>query len=209
MSLLKRIEKGQPAQPGPGQPAQPPGAASKNVPAPAEPSRLAEMRMRRPTVTAATPARDAYMDLKQRVQNKLLSELDPSMDVTKTDEVRGAIEDLFDAVLAEENIILSRVERTRLFEAIVAEILGFGPLEPFIADETITEIMVNGRARSTSSAMARSSTPTRRSKAPTTSCASSIASSRRSAAVSTSPARTWMPACPTAAASMPSSRPCR
>jgi pilus assembly protein CpaF len=144
MSLLKRIEKGQPAQPGPGQPAQPPGAASKNVPAPAEPSRLAEMRMRRPTVTAATPARDAYMDLKQRVQNKLLSELDPSMDVTKTDEVRGAIEDLFDAVLAEENIILSRVERTRLFEAIVAEILGFGPLEPFIADETITEIMVNG-----------------------------------------------------------------
>jgi pilus assembly protein CpaF len=66
------------------------------------------------------------------------------MDVTKTDEVRASIEDLFDSVLAEENIILSRVERTRLFEAIVAEILGFGPIEPFIADETVTEIMVNG-----------------------------------------------------------------
>ena len=140
MSLLKRIEKGQPSQSS--QPAQP-GAAKGGPPAPSEPSKLAEMRMRRPAM-AASPARDAYLDLKSRVQSKLLSELDPSMDVTKTDEVRSQIEDLFDSVLAEENIILSRVERTRLFEAIVAEILGFGPLEPFIADETITEIMVNG-----------------------------------------------------------------
>jgi pilus assembly protein CpaF len=31
-----------------------------------------------------------------------------------------------------------------LFEQIVAEILGFGPIEPFLADETITEVMVNG-----------------------------------------------------------------
>jgi pilus assembly protein CpaF len=88
--------------------------------------------------------RDAYLDLKTRVQNKLLAEMDPSLDVTKTDEVRATIENLYDAVLAEENIILSRVERQRLFEQIVAEILGFGPIEPFLADETITEIMVNG-----------------------------------------------------------------
>jgi pilus assembly protein CpaF len=70
--------------------------------------------------------------------------MDPSMDVSKTDEVRATIEGLYDSVLAEENIILSRVERQRLFEQIVAEILGFGPIEPFLADETITEVMVNG-----------------------------------------------------------------
>jgi pilus assembly protein CpaF len=58
--------------------------------------------------------------------------------------VRHTIEEMFDATLAEENIILSRVERQRLFEQIAAEILGYGPLEPFLADETITEIMVNG-----------------------------------------------------------------
>ena len=144
MSLLKRIEKGGSQ---PSQPATPGGSAGgppkSGPPMPAESSRLAEMRMRRPTV-ATTPVRDAYLDLKTRVQTKLLAELDPSMDVTKTDEVRTSIEELFDSVLAEENIILSRVERTRLFEAIVAEILGFGPIEPFIADETVTEIMVNG-----------------------------------------------------------------
>ena len=145
MSLLKRIEKGQsPSTPQPSSPQPGAGAAPKSgAPAPAESSRLAEMRMRRPTI-AASPARDAYLELKTLVQTKLLAELDPSMDVTKTDEVRVSIEGLFDSVLAEENIILSRVERTRLFEAIVAEILGFGPIEPFIADDTITEIMVNG-----------------------------------------------------------------
>jgi pilus assembly protein CpaF len=101
------------------------------------------MRLKRAPVSSS-PTRDAYLDLKTRVQNKLLAEMDPSMDVSKTDEVRGTIESLYDSVLADENIILSRVERQRLFEQIVAEILGFGPIEPFLADETITEIMVNG-----------------------------------------------------------------
>jgi len=84
------------------------------------------------------------MDLKTRVQSKLISELDPSMDVTKTDEVRSNIEELFDSVLAEESYVLSRAERQRLFEQIVAEILGYGPLEPLLKDPTITEVMVNG-----------------------------------------------------------------
>jgi len=66
------------------------------------------------------------------------------MDVSRTDEVRQTIQDLFDQVLTQENIILSRPERERLFEGIVAEILGFGPLEPLLADENVSEIMVNG-----------------------------------------------------------------
>ena len=144
MSLLKRIEKSQqqsgqttPAAPSTGSGGRPPAAPSS------EPSKLEQMRLKRPPA-ATSPVRDAYLDLKTRVQNKLLAEMDPSLDVSKTDEVRSTIENLYDAVLAEENIILSRVERQRLFEQIVAEILGFGPIEPFLADETITEIMVNG-----------------------------------------------------------------
>ncbi|HSJ85641.1 MAG TPA: CpaF family protein [Anaerolineales bacterium] len=91
-----------------------------------------------------SPQAGSYFDLKTRVQNKLLSELDPSMDVTRTDEVRRTIQDLFEQILAEENIVLSRPERARLFEQIAAEILGFGPLQPLLEDDTITEIMVNG-----------------------------------------------------------------
>jgi pilus assembly protein CpaF len=104
------------------------------------------LRSRRPASQSIAQAgtRDAYFDLKTRVQNKLLGELDPSMDVNRTAEVRRTIEELFENILAEESIALSRAEKKRLFEAIVAEILGFGPLEPLLADEGITEIMVNG-----------------------------------------------------------------
>ncbi|MGA2112369.1 MAG: CpaF family protein [Anaerolineales bacterium] len=131
MSLLKRIEQGQTATP-----------QAEDL----SPSRLTELRAR---PTAAAPAsgregRDSYFDLKTRVQNKLLSQLDPSMDVSQTAEVRQTIEELFESILVEENTVLSRAEKRRLFEAIVAEILGFGPLEPLLADDTITEIMVNG-----------------------------------------------------------------
>jgi len=145
MSLLKRIEKSQQQQPGhTAPPATSAGAGGARPPATGgEQSKLAEMRLKR-APASASPVRDAYLDLKTRVQNKLLAEMDPSLDVTRTEEVRATIENLYDAVLAEENIILSRVERQRLFEQIVAEILGFGPIEPFLADETITEIMVNG-----------------------------------------------------------------
>ncbi len=132
MSLLKRIEQGQSQTP-----------QQEDLSA----SRLAELRSRRPasqSPAGQTGTRDAYFDLKTRVQNKLLGELDPSMDVNRTAEVRRTIEELFENILAEESIALSRAEKKRLFEAIVAEILGFGPLEPLLAEEGITEIMVNG-----------------------------------------------------------------
>jgi pilus assembly protein CpaF len=73
-----------------------------------------------------------------------LAEIDPSMDASKTDEVRRTIQDLFEQILTEENIVLSRPERARLFEQIAAEILGLGPLQSLLEDDTITEIMVNG-----------------------------------------------------------------
>jgi pilus assembly protein CpaF len=95
-------------------------------------------------VPITSPQPGSYFDLKTRVQNKLLAELDPSTDVTRTAEVRRTIQELFEQILTEENIVLSRPERARLFEQIAAEILGFGPLQPLLEDDSITEIMVNG-----------------------------------------------------------------
>ncbi|HSM70348.1 MAG TPA: CpaF family protein [Anaerolineales bacterium] len=137
MSLLKRIEQGK----GGG------GSSSQGDNPPAgdgEGSRLSSLQSRRVNAPITSPQAGSYFDLKTRVQNKLLSELDPSMDITRTEEVRRTIQDLFEQILAEENIVLSRPERARLFEQIAAEILGFGPLQPLLEDDTITEIMVNG-----------------------------------------------------------------
>ena len=135
MSLLKRIEKGQSGN-------TPGGSSSDNQGA--DGSRLSSLQARRVNAPITSPQAGSYFDLKTRVQNKLLSELDPSMDVTRTDEVRRTIQELFEQILTEENIVLSRPERARLFEQIAAEILGFGPLQPLLDDDTITEIMVNG-----------------------------------------------------------------
>ena len=123
MSLLKRIEQGQGGQP------------ANNTPAPAGPkpgggdqgasgggggdsSRLSSLQARRVNAPITTPQAGSYFDLKTRVQNKLLAEIDPSMDVSRTDEVRRTIQNLFEQILTEENIVLSRPERARLFEQI-------------------------------------------------------------------------------------------
>ena len=89
-------------------------------------------------------ARDAYKDLKNRVQNRLIAELDPAMDVSQTTEVRDTIREMYESILQEESIILGRRERDALFEQIVAEILGLGPLQPLLSEESVSEIMVNG-----------------------------------------------------------------
>ncbi|MDQ2691645.1 MAG: CpaF family protein [Chloroflexota bacterium] len=136
MSLLKRIEQGQ------GGNSSGSGQSSNNQGG--EGSRLSSLQARRVNAPITSPQAGSYFDLKTRVQNKLLSELDPSMDITRTDEVRRTIQDLFEQILAEENIVLSRPERARLFEQIAAEILGFGPLQPLLEDDSITEVMVNG-----------------------------------------------------------------
>jgi len=134
MSLLKRIEQNKSGS----TPAAPSQSASSDS------SRLSSLQARRVTAPPPSSQPGSYYDLKNRVQNRLIAELDPSIDVTKTDEVRRTIQELFEQILSEENIILSRPERARLFEQITAEILGFGPLQPLLEDETITEIMVNG-----------------------------------------------------------------
>ncbi|MBI4771406.1 MAG: Flp pilus assembly complex ATPase component TadA, partial [Chloroflexi bacterium] len=142
MSLLRRISEGQAtgqgAIPAPGSPAS--GALAEDQ------SRLAALRERRAVAqtSGGGSPRDTLTDLKSRVQNKLLSELDPSMDVSRTGEVRKTIEDLFETILAEENLPLSRTEKRRLLEQIMAEILGLGPLEALLNDDSLTEVMVNG-----------------------------------------------------------------
>jgi pilus assembly protein CpaF len=103
---------------------------------------------RRDVVTSQSLVRQqedsATLELKARVQGRLISELDPKLDLTNTMRVRRQVEEIFNSILDSESIVLSRAERQRMFEAICADILGFGPLEPLLQDENISEVMVNG-----------------------------------------------------------------
>lgn len=150
MSLLGRINKGGGSSGSGG------GGDDRNKPpqkpaAPAPPSNPTaddagrQAMMRRQAISGAQKkGQDSvHTDLKQRVQNRLLAEME-QIDVTRREELRNQIEELFTAILAEESMVLSRAERQRLFEAIAADIMGFGPIEQLLEDDTVTEIMVNG-----------------------------------------------------------------
>ena len=71
-------------------------------------------------------------------------DLDPKLDLSNQVEVRREIEEAFGRALDSEGLALTRAERTRMLEQITDEIIGLGPLEPLLRDESITEVMVNG-----------------------------------------------------------------
>lgn len=131
MSLLKRIEKTTQPQPTPPPP----------TTVPTTPSATHEELRRR---QAPPPPHDVYADLKARLQQKIVAELDPKLDLSKQDQVRLKIQEMFDAFLAQEEVVLARAERMRLLEEVIAEVLGLGPLEKLLEDPSVDEIMVNG-----------------------------------------------------------------
>ncbi len=133
MSILKRIQPGESTSTGFGT-----SPLSTNT------ANTAAQPLKPRTGPIMGANQDTYQDLKNRVQTKLLAELDPNMDVTKTAQVRQVIQQLFEQILNEEGIVLSRPERSRLFDQITAEILGFGPLQQLLEEDSVTEIMVNG-----------------------------------------------------------------
>jgi len=147
MSLLKRIERARPG--GEGEPQVP--AAPQTTPVPSSgggqpappPPGTGGGATSRPFL-GAMPARESFREAKYRVQNRLINELDPKLDLSNQVEVRRQIEELFGKVADEEGLALTRAERVRMLEQITDEILGLGPLEPLLRDETITEVMVNG-----------------------------------------------------------------
>jgi len=122
-----------------------PGEGAKDQQQPARPAAPAAPADPGGVKMAPLPQeRNAFDEIKKRVQERLLSELDPRLDLSRTGEVRQQVQEVFNTILEQEKIVLSRAERLRLFESIAAEILGYGPIEPLLRDDSITEVMVNG-----------------------------------------------------------------
>src|SRR5881296_1933338 len=136
MSLLRRIEGARPGQPD--QPQQPGAPGGQQPPKPPAEGPLSQ---------SASPARDAQRDVRSRLQSRIINNLDPRLDLSDAKAVKSSIEEMFNKFSDEEGIVVTRVERQRMLEQIMDEILGFGPIQPLLNDDTITEIMVNGPFR--------------------------------------------------------------
>ena len=59
------------------------------------------------------------------------------------EDARRAVQDAVLELLAQEGVSLSRTDELTLMHDIADEIVGFGPIEPLLRDETVTEVMVN------------------------------------------------------------------
>jgi pilus assembly protein CpaF len=88
---------------------------------------------------------DPVTELKFRLHKKLLEQMDVSkLAGQEPAELRRNVEEAARTLLTLEEVALPRDDRLRLIEEVADEVLGLGPLEPLLADPTITEVMVNG-----------------------------------------------------------------
>jgi pilus assembly protein CpaF len=140
MSLLEHLRSSSRVAPAPTKPA---------PPAPAEPIVIGQAAT--PPAEAAPRPRmpvrnEALVELKTRVHEELIHELDPEQlvgDLSFTSPARRAVEQAAEEALTVADPNLGRQDRLRLASEIADEVLGFGPLEPLLRDPTITEVMVN------------------------------------------------------------------
>lgn len=89
-------------------------------------------------------ANGAYMTMRDRIQQRLLAELNPAVTRSDTAEVRRVVERIFSETVADLGLPLSRLERNDVFDLVLADILGLGPLETLLHDDSVTEVLVNG-----------------------------------------------------------------
>ena len=83
-----------------------------------------------------------FILIRDAVQKNLLAE--NNNDSMDSDHLKSRVEECFNEVLEEENILYNHSERIQMLEWVIADIIGYGPIEPFLKDPEITEIMVNG-----------------------------------------------------------------
>ena len=95
---------------------------------------------------AKAQQRDRIAEIRTRVQERLVEVLGPRLyDATLSDqELEGLVHQRLRELLDEEEPGLSAQEKLLIVRQIGDSVLGLGPLEPFVRDPEVTEIMVNG-----------------------------------------------------------------
>lgn len=89
---------------------------------------------------------DPYLELKNKIQNKVIEELD--IDFNDISEQNVELKERIDAIVTknieEEVLNLTGNQKRKIKEELLDEIIGFGPITGLLADSKVTEIMVNG-----------------------------------------------------------------
>jgi pilus assembly protein CpaF len=83
-------------------------------------------------------------DIRVGLQDAVINASDSLFNTADSAEVHAQVEAVVDRFLTSNAFAVTRDERLQLVGEVIAEVEGLGPLEPLLADPTITEVMVNG-----------------------------------------------------------------
>ncbi len=87
-----------------------------------------------------------FIPIRDAVQKKLLDNTSNEMSMDP-EKIKSLIEDSFNQILEDKNLLYNRSTRNQMLDWLIADIVGYGPLEPLLNDPDITEIMVNGNSQ--------------------------------------------------------------
>ena len=130
-------------------PSAPPPPAAEPAPAPKAAASAAKRPDERTRPAAESIRRsENFYDIKSTVFSALIDTIDLSqLARLDADSAREEIRDIVNDIVALKNIIMSIAEQEDLLEDICNDVLGLGPLEPLLARDDISDIMVNGAYR--------------------------------------------------------------
>ena len=108
--------------------------------------RLEEINVDKKTGKPNEKEADPYFDLKARIQNKVIEDLDIDFNEIsdQNEELKKEINFIITKNIEEESLNMTNNQKKKIKEELLDEIIGFGPITALLADNTVTEIMVNG-----------------------------------------------------------------
>jgi pilus assembly protein CpaF len=120
-------------------------AASRDAPPPPFPRRRCRRPSRRPRRPSDARRSDTYYQVKATIFGALIEAIDLAQ-LAKLDgeSAREEIRDIVNEIIAIKNIVMSIAEQEELLDDICNDVLGYGPLEPLLSRDDISDIMVNG-----------------------------------------------------------------
>ena len=113
---------------------------------PAAETRRPDLVLVGPTVSPVPVADLALLDeLKERIRTVLMTRIDPSVaGRIPRARLRGEVAQLVSEIATEDRVQLNKLEETALAADLSDDMIGLGPLEPFLDDDEITDILANG-----------------------------------------------------------------
>ncbi|WP_374471807.1 CpaF family protein [Phenylobacterium sp.] len=140
-SLARQAAPAAEAAPAPAQPEPTPAA----TPAPAIPAAPAPAKAKAAPAAASGPPRGEQLEMRLRLHARLIDELDlAKLDKLSEPELRREVMKLTADFARAERMALNTAELQELGASIYDEMVGLGPIEPLLKDESINDILING-----------------------------------------------------------------